>query len=71
MTHTRKLFEFVADSWLEGEAICEADVRIAWDRWRIARAEQLKSPPLVAASWVETQELERAIARLGGGGAAK
>ncbi|MDQ0746903.1 hypothetical protein QF034_001134 [Streptomyces africanus] len=70
MARTRKLSEFVAEDWLEGEAESESDVVTAWDRWRIERAEHIalgeqRPAPLVEASWVETQELSRAIARLG------
>ncbi len=69
----RKLSEFWASDWLEGEAEpqCESDVVKAYDRWRIARADQrigcgLERPgPLVAASWVEQMELRRALDRLG------
>jgi hypothetical protein len=65
------LSEFAVEDWLEGEAESEADVVKAWDRWRIARADHFvalgeqRPTPLVEASWVETQELSRAVARLG------
>ncbi|MFJ4821092.1 hypothetical protein [Streptomyces sp. NPDC088801] len=69
---SKKLSELWCSDWLEdGEPKCEADVVKAYDRWRVARADQRiaqgfeRPGPLVdAPSYIEAMELRRALDRL-------
>jgi hypothetical protein len=72
MMRNKTLLQFEPTDWLEEAAEAEtvAGTLKAYDRWRIARADYLnansdqKPSPMVAESWAESCELQRAMARL-------